>query len=90
MVSTITFRLGSFAVTRKIAAPPIPSSFFTITSPCASMKACTRAIPLATSVAGASFGKRRIASFSFQSRSACGAFTTRAPSAWARSRRSVA
>ena len=43
-----------------------------------------------TSVGGASSGKRRIASFSFQSRSARGLFTTRVPSASARSRSSVA
>ncbi len=90
IVSTITLRFTSRAVTRKIIAPPMPSSFFSTTSPCASMKSLTRFMSLATSVGGVSSGKARMESFSFQSRSARGLLDTRVPSASARSRRSVA
>ncbi len=86
----MTLRFKSSARTRKIIVPPMPSSFFTTTSPWSSMKSWMRAMSLATSVGGMRAGKERIESFSFQSRSARGPFTTRTPSRSARSRRSVA
>src|SRR5882762_285463 len=49
MVSTMTLRFGSSCRTRKMPAPPMPSSRFSTVSRCSSMNSCSRGISRAPS-----------------------------------------
>src|SRR6267378_4768932 len=89
MVSTMTLRFGSSCRTRKMPAPPIPSSRFSTVSRCSSMNSCSLGIPRATSEGTVKLANSAIANFSLCSRSACGALNTRAPSRTAAERSQV-
>ena len=85
----MTLRLGSSARTRKMDVPPMPSSGFTMASPCASMKACSASVSRVTSVGVVNSANFAMASFSLWSRIARGWLNTRAPSRCAASSRYV-
>src|SRR6266850_1816950 len=89
MVSTITLRFGSSWRTRKMPAPPMPSSRFSTVSRCSSMNSCSLGISRATREGTVNLANSAIANFSLCSRSASGALNTRAPSRTAAERSHV-
>src|SRR5882762_2876635 len=89
MVSTMTLRFGSSCRTRKMPAPPMPSSRFTTVSRCSSMNSCSLGISRATTEGTVNLANSAIANFSLCSRSASGALNTRAPSRTAAERSQV-
>src|SRR6267143_4726611 len=89
MVSTMTLRFGSSCRTRKMPAPPMPSSRFSTVSRCSSMNSCSLGISRATTEGTVNLANSAIANFSLCSRSASGALNTRAPSRTAAERSQV-